>query len=76
MDRFHAFPKPSMLVAAKLTFLRECLHEPRPNKFVSTLLQGLFTKSGERGVRLSGGQTQRTGITRALYRDPAILIFD
>ncbi len=31
---------------------------------------------GERGVRLSGGQVQRIGIARELYRDPELIIFD
>ena len=34
------------------------------------------TVIGERGVRLSGGQIQRIGIARALYRQASILVFD
>lgn len=31
---------------------------------------------GQEGVKLSGGQIQRIGIARCLYKDPEILIFD
>ena len=43
---------------------------------VMSLPNGLDTKVGERGVRLSGGQVQRIGIARALYRGRDILILD
>jgi ABC-type multidrug transport system fused ATPase/permease subunit len=44
--------------------------------FVSALPEGVETKVGERGVRISGGQRQRLMIARALYRRPSVLIFD
>ncbi len=44
--------------------------------FVDNLPNGLNHFVGERGVSLSGGQLQRIGIARALYKDSEILILD
>ena len=44
--------------------------------FARNLPNGLNTKIGERGVQLSGGQLQRIGIARALFRKPKVLILD
>lgn len=43
---------------------------------VRELPRGYDTYVGERGTKLSGGQIQRIGIARALYRKPEILIMD
>ncbi|WP_227815684.1 ABCB family ABC transporter ATP-binding protein/permease [Nitrogeniibacter aestuarii] len=44
--------------------------------FISRLPDGMDTRVGERGLKLSGGEKQRVAIARALLKDPAILIFD
>lgn len=54
----------------------KALEEARLADFVRKQPDGLETKVGERGIRLSGGQRQRVGIARALYTDPAFLVFD
>ncbi len=44
--------------------------------FLDDLSEGINTRLGDRGVRLSGGQIQRVAIARALYNKPDILLFD
>ncbi len=46
------------------------------NDFIKNSDDGLLTNVGTKGVKLSGGQIQRIGIARALYRDPKIIFFD
>ncbi|MEL6955966.1 MAG: ATP-binding cassette domain-containing protein [Pseudomonadota bacterium] len=44
--------------------------------FVKSLPEGLETRVGERGLKLSGGEKQRVGIARVILADPAILVLD
>lgn len=44
--------------------------------FVASIPDGVHTKVGERGLKLSGGEKQRVAIARAILKHPKILVFD
>jgi subfamily B ATP-binding cassette protein MsbA len=46
------------------------------SEFVKDLPQGLMTTIGDRGMRLSGGQSQRLTIARAFLKNRDVLLFD
>lgn len=58
---------------AEVTAVADAAHLAR---FVSSLPEGMATRVGERGLKLSGGEKQRVAIARALLKRPALLIFD
>jgi len=53
--------------AVRSAVMEEDLHE---------FEQGLDTRVGPKGVKLSGGQIQRTAAARMFVRDPELLVFD
>lgn len=56
--------------------LSQALDISHVKDFVAKLPQGIDTFIGEKGVKLSGGEKQRLGIARAIYKQPELLFLD
>jgi ABC-type bacteriocin/lantibiotic exporter with double-glycine peptidase domain len=56
--------------------INEVIRKSKLTKLIERLPNGLNTIIGERGSSLSGGEQQRIGIARALFKKPQILVLD
>ncbi|MCC5859383.1 MAG: ABC transporter ATP-binding protein/permease [Ectothiorhodospiraceae bacterium] len=56
--------------------LADAVRRAHLDDFVARLPQGLETRVGERGLKVSGGEKQRIAIARLLLKDPPILVLD
>lgn len=56
--------------------LFDAIKKSQLEEFIRKLPDGLQTKVGERGLKLSGGEKQRIAIARMLLKMPSVLVFD
>jgi ABC-type multidrug transport system fused ATPase/permease subunit len=68
---FGVDPQKINLEKVKLAAKKSQCHD-----FIMKLEKGYDEIVGERGAKLSGGQIQRLGLARALYKNAEVIIFD
>lgn len=57
-------------------WLASVLHSAGLTQLIGRLPNGLLTQVGDKGSILSGGEKQRIGLARALYRNSDVLVLD
>lgn len=56
--------------------INEALRVSYADEFIHNLEEGIDTKIGDRGLKLSGGQSQRLTIARAFLKNSPVMLFD
>jgi ABC-type multidrug transport system fused ATPase/permease subunit len=67
-----AFARPD----ATLDEIKAAAEAANAHKFITRMERGYETLVGERGIKLSGGEKQRVAISRAILKNPQLIILD